>query len=318
MKAITIPEFGPAENLQLEERPVPQPKDGEVLIRVHAAGINRPDILQRFGKYPPPEGITDIPGLEVAGEITDSRCPQWKKEDKVIALLAGGGYAEYVTVPAGQCLPLPKTFSMAEGAALPETLFTVWYNLFVLGGLEKGKSALVHGGSSGIGTMAIRMAKALGAKIFITAGSEEKCAACRKLGADMAINYKEQDFVTALPEKVDVVLDMVGGNYVAKNLQCLKTEGRHVSIAFMNGPIAAIDIPLIMRKRLHLTGSTLRARDPVFKAELAQQIRETLWPHIESGAIKPVIFQKFPLANAAQAHKTLEQGLNKGKIILEV
>ncbi len=294
--------------LALCQRPVPVAKPGEVLIRVHAAGVNRPDLLQRLGKYPPPPGVTDIPGLEVAGEIVGTG-------EKVCALLAGGGYAEYAVAPADLCLPIPAGLSMAEAASLPETVFTVWNNVFVRGQLKPGETLLVHGGSSGIGTTAIQMAKAFGAKVVITAGSDEKCTACLNLGADQAINYKTEDFSTL--ENIDIVLDMVGGDYVPKNLKILGEGGRHVSIAAMNGSKAEIDIRTIMQKRLILTGSTLRPRPIVEKTALAEGIRKTVWPWIETGKFRPVIHAHFPLQAAQQAHETLESGSVTGKIILE-
>lgn len=319
MKVIEISTFGAAEVLKPSERPLPEPAAGEVLIKVHAAGVNRPDIVQRLGKYPPPPGITDIPGLEVAGEIAASNSEEWKEGDKVCALLAGGGYAEYAVAPAGQCLPVPDNLDMVQAAALPETIFTVWNNLFKRGGLQPGQTALVHGGASGIGTTAIQMVKAWGAKIIITAGTDDKCASCRGLGADAAINYKTQDFVAEIgKDQIDVVLDMVGGAYVPRNLEVLKTDGRHVSIAFLNGAKAEISIPLIMQKRLVMTGSTLRPRPVAEKQALRDEIREQIWPHVESGAIKPLIYKTFPLDQAAAAHKALESGDHVGKIVLKL
>lgn len=319
MKAIEIPVFGAADVLSLTERPQPEPQEGEVLIHVQAAGINRPDLLQRQGHYPPPSGVTDIPGLEVAGIVAKSYSPLWKEGDKVCTLLAGGGYAEYVAVPAGQCLPVPENLSMAEAAALPETVFTVWNNVFERGALQKGEVLLVHGGASGIGTTAIQMAKAHGAKVIITAGSDEKCKACLKLGADIAINYKTQDFAKELANQpVDVVLDMVGGDYVAKNLSLLAENGRHISIAFLHGAKAEIDIRTVMQKRLSLSGSTLRPRPAKEKEALCRSIREHIWPHVEKGTIKPVIFRTFPFTEAVKAHETLEKGDHIGKIVLQM
>lgn len=308
MKAIEIHGVGPSARLRLSDKAQPAPSKGEVLIRVHAAGVNRPDLLQRQGKYPPPPGITDIPGLEIAGEIVGTG-------EKVCALLAGGGYAEYAVVPAGQCLPLPANLTMAEGACLPETVFTVWNNVFLRGALKPGETLLVHGGSSGIGTTAIQMAKALGAKVIVTAGSDEKCAVCMGLGADKAINYKTHDFVKEAPS-VNVVLDMVGGDYVPRNLECLNTDGRHISIAFQNGPKTEIDLRVIMQKRIIMTGSTMRLRPVSEKAELARGIRETIWPLIEQGKIKPLIHTILPLADAQKAHDLLESGSVAGKIVL--
>lgn len=314
MQAVEIRE----NTLHPATRPRPAPADGEVLIAVAAAGVNRPDLLQRMGKYPPPPGVTDIPGLEVAGIVAESRHPAWKAGDKVCALLAGGGYAEYAAVPGGQCLPVPAGLPMAEAAALPETVFTVWNNVFVRGALQSGETLLVHGGASGIGTTAIMMAKAHGARVIVTAGSDDKCAACIALGADQAVNYKTHDFAAAIAGGVDVVLDMIGGDYVARNLPLLNDGGRHVSIAFQRGTKAEIDITLVMRKRLTLTGSTLRPRPAAEKAELAAGIRTHVWPLVESGVIRPAIHAAFPLAQAQAAHEALEKGDHFGKIILEI
>lgn len=297
-------------------RPRPVPADGEVLIRVAAAGVNRPDVLQRLGKYPPPPGVTDIPGLEVAGEIVDSNDPQWRAGDKVCALLAGGGYADYAVAPGGQCLPVPAGIEMAEAAALPETVFTVWNNVFVRGGLRAGETLLVHGGASGIGTTAIQMAAAHGARVVVTAGTDDKCASCLEIGADEAINYNSRDFADAITGGVDVVLDMVGGDYMAKNIALLNEEGRHVSIAFQRGVKAEIDITQVMRKRLTLTGSTLRPRPVAEKAALAAGIRAHVWPWVEAGLLRPVMHAAFPLAAADKAHQALEKGDHIGKIVL--
>lgn len=319
MKAIEIKSFGPPEGLQVGKRYRPVPMDGEVLIKVHAAGVNRPDILQRLGKYPPPPGISDIPGLEVAGEIAESKSADWKRGDKVCALLAGGGYAEYAVAPAGQCLPVPKGLDMVEAAALPETFFTVWNNVFVRGKLKEGEKILIHGGASGIGTTAIQMAKAFGAVVFVTAGTDEKCAACLRLGANAAINYKTSDFVALIGEnKVDLVLDMIGGAYIPRNMKVLALDGRHVSIAVQSGSKTEIEVPMMMQKRLILTGSTLRPRPVAEKAELARGLHEHVWPMIEAGKIKPVIFKTFPLDQAAQAHAALENGDHFGKIVLKL
>lgn len=308
MKAAHIHHPGGPEVIEIKEFYIPTPGPDEVLVRVHAAGVNRPDILQRIGKYPPPPGVTDIPGLEIAGEIVGTG-------EKVCALIAGGGYAEYATVPKGQYLHLPGDLSMIEAAALPETVFTVWNNVFVRGALKSGETLLVHGGSSGIGTTAIQMAKAHGARVIVTAGSDDKCAACIKLGADQAVNYKTHDFGEVLSD-IDVVLDMVGGNYVGKNLKVMRDGGRHVSIASMESARAEIDIRTIMQKRLILTGSTLRNRPIAEKAALAQGIRETVWPWIEAGKVKPAIFKTFPLEQVAHAHEALEKGDHVGKIVL--
>lgn len=310
MKAARILEPGGPEVIEIKEISTPVPGADEVLIRVHAAGVNRPDLLQRAGKYPPPPGITNTPGLEVAGEIVGTG-------EKVCALVAGGGYAEYAVVPKGQCLPIPAGLSMIEAAALPETVFTVWNNVFVRGQLKAGETLLIHGGASGIGTTAIQMAKAHGAKVIVTAGSGDKCAACIKLGADQAVNYKTQDFGEILSD-IDVVLDMVGGDYVPKNLKVLRDSGRHVSIASMNGSKTEIDIRTIMQKRLILTGSTLRNRSVAEKTELARGIRETVWPWIEAGKIKPAIYKTFSLAEVAKAHEALEKGDHVGKIVLTI
>ena len=275
------------ERLVLAERPVPKTKWGEVLVKVHAAGVNRPDILQRKGMYPPPEGVTDIPGLEIAGEIVKGEGLFGSgKGRKVCALVSGGGYAEYCAVPAKQCLPLPKGMDFVTAAGIPETYFTVWTNLFDRGQLKKGETVLVHGGASGIGTTAIQIAKAFGAKVFVTAGSDEKCKACKKLGASLAINYKTQDFVTevlkASKEGVDVVLDIIGGDYLPRNLNVLKPGGRHVSIAVQGGLMAQLDIIQVMRKRLILTGSTLRPRSLEDKAAIAKALFKNVWPLLNS------------------------------------
>lgn len=297
--------------LTMAQRPVPIAKSGEILIRVAAAGVNRPDLLQRIGKYPPPPGITDIPGLEIAGV-------DMATGNRVCALLAGGGYAEYAVAPIGQCLPIPPNMSMVEAAALPETVFTVWNNVFVRGALKPGETLLVHGGSSGIGTIAIQMAKTLGARVIITAGSDEKCATCLGLGADLAINYKKYDFVAEITREdgVDVILDMVGGDYVPRNLDCLKLDGRHVSIASLNGAKVNIDIRTIMQKRIVMTGSTLRPRPLHEKEMLARGIEEHIWPHIARGTIRPLVHATFPLAEAQKAHDLLESGDLAGKIVL--
>jgi NADPH:quinone reductase len=326
MYAITFTTPGGPEVLQWAERPTPEPAADEVLVKIAAAGINRADVLQRQGNYPPPEGASpDIPGMEIAGEITavGEHVKRWQKGDKVCALIAGGGYAEYAVVPEGQCLPVPKKFSLVEAAALPEGVITVWANLFEAGGLGPAQTALVHGGSSGIGTIAISMVKAYGAKIFVTAGSDEKCAACRKLGADFAINYNTDDFVAVIEREtksrgVDVVLDMVGGGYVVRNLSALTQSGRHVNIAVQGGRLATVDLWLIMRKRLVLTGSTLRHRAKEDKARLVRAVEEKVWPWIAEGKVKPLIYKTFPIKQAAEAHKVMESGSHIGKMVLEV
>lgn len=324
MHVIECRSAGGPDVLQWAERLLPKPAVGEVLIKVAAAGVNRADILQRQGNYPPPEGAGDILGMEVAGEIAalGTNVKRWKVGDKVCALLAGGGYAEFVTTPEDHCLPVPSGFTLTEASALPEAIVTVWANLFEAGGLQAGQTALVHGGSSGIGTIAIQMAKACGAKIIITAGSDEKCAACKKLGADLAINYQREDFTAAIKREikdcgVNVVLDMVGGDYVARNLAVLAPEGRHVSIAVQGGKNATIDIWQIMQKRLMLTGSTLRHRAPEEKARLVRAVEQKVWPWVAEGKIKPLIYKVYSIKNAADAHNMMESGAHIGKIVLE-
>lgn len=305
--------------LQPVERPVPRPEAGEVLIRVEAAGVNRPDVMQRLGLYPPPPGAPTVMGLEVAGTIVGGA----RDGERVCALVAGGGYAQYCAAPEGQCLPVPAGFSMVEAAALPETFFTVWTNLFQRGGAKAGDSVLVHGGTSGIGTTAILLGKAFGLTVIVTAGSPGKCARALEIGAAHAIDYKAQDFVAEVKRLtggagVAVVLDMVGGDYLPRNLACLAEEGRHVSIAAQRGATVEIAIWDVMRKRLALTGSTLRARSAEFKAVLAGEIRRHVWPHLESGRIRPVVHSTFPLADAAGAHRLMDSGEHVGKIVLEV
>ncbi len=323
MTAIEIAEPGGPEVLRPAERPMPTPKPREVLIRVVAAGVNRPDLLQRQGNYPPPPGASDIPGLEVAGQIAalGDGMDGWKIGDPVVALLAGGGYAEYAAAPVEQCLPVPAGLSMIEAAALPETIFTCWTNLVDGGKLKAGETVLIHGGASGIGTTGIQLAKALGARVFATAGTQEKCDACRNLGADLAIDYKTEDFVPAVKAAtggrgVDLVLDMVGGDYVRRNIDALAPAGRHVSIAAQRGAEATIPIFRIMQKRLLLTGSTLRARSPAEKGVIAAALLETVWPMIAAGVIKPLIHATFPLVMAADGHRALEAGDHIGKIVL--
>jgi putative PIG3 family NAD(P)H quinone oxidoreductase len=308
---------GGPEVLRPVERPVPRPGPGEVLIRVEAAGINRPDVMQRLGLYPPPPGAPTIPGLEVAGTIVGGG----RDGERVCALVAGGGYAQYCAAPEGQCLPVPAGFSMVEAAALPETFFTVWTNLFQRGGARAGDSVLVHGGTSGIGTTAILLGKVLGLTVIVTAGSASKCARALEIGAAHAIDYKAQDFAEEVKRitggaGVAVVLDMVGGDYVPRNLACLAEEGRHVSIAAQRGPRVEIPIWDVMRKRLTLTGSTLRARPAVFKAALAEELRREVWPHLEAGRIRPVVHSTFPLADAEGAHRLMDSGEHVGKIVL--
>jgi len=325
MTAIDIPSPGGPDALVPVTLPLPELKPGEALIRVAAAGINRPDTFQRQGNYPPPPGASPIPGLEVAGEVValGPEAAGVSPGDKVTALVSGGGYAEYCAAPAAQCLPVPKGLSMVEAAALPETFFTVWTNVFHRGGLKAGESLLVHGGSSGIGTAAIQLAKAAGASVFITAGSAEKCQACRDIGADLAINYREEDFVEAVKAAtdgrgVDMVLDMVGGDYVQRNLKALAEEGRHVSIAFLRGGKVELELRPLMVRRLTMTGSTLRPRSVAFKGVIAEELRREVWPRIEAGQIRPIIFKTFPLAEAAAAHALMESSDHIGKIVLTV
>jgi NADPH:quinone reductase len=310
--------------LAIIERPVPQPEPGEVLIRVAAAGINRPDVLQRRGMYPPPPGAPDVLGLEVSGEVmVAGEGAESLLGQKVCALVAGGGYAEYCVAPAGTCLTVPEVISMIEAAAMPETLFTVWVNLFERGFAADGDWVLVHGGTSGIGTMAIALGKLFGLKTIVTCGSDEKCARALELGAEAAINYRTQDFVEEVHRVtaragVNIVIDMVGGDYVPRNLACLAEEGRHVSIAVQRGASAEIQIFDIMRRRLTLTGSTLRPRSVEFKTMVADEIARTVWPYVEGGRLRPVIDATFPLAQADAAHARMEAGNHVGKIVLEV
>lgn len=325
MIAIDPDGAGGPEILVPVERPVPEPGAGEYLIEVAAAGINRPDIVQRRGFYPPPPGAPSIPGLEVAGTIVaaGAGADAARIGERVCALLAGGGYAQYCAAPAGQCLPAPSPLSMVEAAALPETFFTVWTNLFQRGGATRGDAVLVHGGTSGIGTTAILLGKLFGLEILVTAGSDEKCARAIAIGAAHAINYRTEKFedrVKAITggRGVAVVLDMIGGDYVARNLSCLAEEGRHVSIAVQRGASAEIPVAEVMMRRLTLTGSTLRARPAAFKAALAAELRDKVWPHLETGKIKPVIDSVFPLEKAADAHRRMESGEHVGKIVLEV
>ncbi len=323
MTAIEIAEPGGPEVLKPGRRPVPRPAPGEVLIRVAAAGVNRPDVLQRKGAYPPPPGASDIPGLELAGEVVGlgAGVETWQAGDKLCALVAGGGYAEYAVAPAAQCLPQPQGLTPLEAAALPETCFTVWSNVFDRGGLKAGERFLVHGGSSGIGTAAIQLARAFGARVFATAGSAEKCRVCEELGAERAIDYREEDFVAVVKEAAggcDLILDMVGGAYIARDVDLLSPDGRLVFIAFLGGPKAELDFLPVMVKRLTLTGSTLRARDVAFKAAIAASLQARVWPLIEAGQVRPVIHRSFPLAEAAQAHALMESSQHIGKIVLTV
>lgn len=326
MRAIEIREAGEPEVLVPASRPVPAPEAGEVLIRVAAAGVNRPDVAQRKGVYPPPPGASDIPGLEVAGEIValGPDVADWQVGDRVCALVAGGGYAEYVAAPAPQVLPVPAGLSMVQAAGLPETFFTVWSNIFDRARFAEGESVLIHGGSSGIGTTAIQLCKALGASaIYTTVGSAAKAEFCEELGATKAINYKDESFdeeVKALTDKagVDVILDMVGGDYLPRNIACLKPDGRIVQIALMGGAKAEINLGRVMMNRLTITGSTLRARSVAFKGEIARALRTKVWPLLESGAVAPVIHQTFPLKEASKAHEMMETSNHIGKIILDL
>jgi NADPH2:quinone reductase len=325
MRAIEITQPGGPGVLAPCERPIPLLKPGEVLIRVLAAGVNRPDVFQRLGQYPVPPGASDLPGLEVAGEIVDGDlgASGFKKGDLVCALVQGGGYAEYCAAPLDQCLPVPKGLTPLEAAALPETFFTVWSNVFQRAALAEGESLLVQGGSSGIGTTAIHLATALGHRVFATAGSADKCRACEDLGAERAIDYKTEDFAAVVKELtngkgVDVVLDMVGGDYVAREISCLADDGRIVVIALLGGAKANVDLGQVLRRRLTITGSTLRPRPVAFKAQIARELRERVWPLLEAGRIKPVIYQTFPLEAAADAHTLMESSAHVGKIMLNV
>jgi len=325
MKYIELKQPGDAENLHLAETAVPQPGPGELLIEVAAAGVNRPDIFQRKGLYPPPPGASPILGLEVAGRVAafGADVSGWQVGDPVCALTPGGGYAEFCLAPAGQCLPIPAGLSPLEAAALPETLFTVWANLFERGRLAPGESVLIHGGTSGIGTTAIQLAKAFGATVYTTARTAEKCAACIALGADVAIPYTEQDFAAVIAEKtgrrgVDVILDMVGGDYLARDIASLAVDGRLVLIAFLGGATTTLDFTTVMTRRLTITGSTLRPLPLAAKARLAAALREQVWPRIAAGQLRPQIYRSFPLAEAAVAHRLMEQGEHIGKIMLTV
>ena len=325
MIAIEISRPGDPAVLVPVERPMPTPADGEVLVKVAAAGVNRPDVFQRLGRYPPPPGASDIPGLEIAGTIerVGGLVGTFRTGDAVCALVAGGGYAEYCVAPAPQCLAVPEGIDMIAAAAIPETFFTVWTNVFERGRLATGESLLVHGGSSGIGTTAIQLARARGARVFATAGSSDKCAACERLGAERAINYRTEDFVAvvkaATAERgVDVVLDMVGADYFARNLDVLAPEGRLVEIATLSGARAEVNIQTIMQRRLTLTGSTLRARTVEDKGRIAAAVHASVWPLVETGTVKPIVFKTFPLREAAAAHALMESSTHIGKIVLTV
>lgn len=326
MNCIIISQPGAPEVLQLAERPTPQPQNGEVLIRVMAAGVNRPDVAQRKGSYPPPPGAPrDIPGLEIAGVIAElgPGCTRFQVGDRVCALVIGGGYAEFCTAPEGQCLPIPGELLFTDAASLPETFFTVWSNVYDRAKLQPGETLLVHGGSSGIGITAIQMGKATNNPVYVTAGSDEKCRFCEALGATKAINYKTDDFKTAIAnltdgKGVDVILDMIGGDYTQRNIQSLADEGRLVMINMMNGKDVALDLSTVMRKRLYITGSMLRSRDTAFKAAIAGNLEKYIWPMIAAGVIRPVVYQVFPLADAAGAHQLMESSEHMGKIVLKV
>ena len=323
MTAIAIRAPGGPDVLVPRRFPLPRPGEGEVLVKVAAAGVNRPDVMQRLGLYPPPKGATDIPGLEIAGEVAvlGAGARRWKLGDKVMALVVGGGYAEYCPAHESHCLPVPRGLSMVEAAAIPETFFTVWHNVFERGRLKAGETLLVHGGSSGIGTTAIQLAKAFGARVITTAGSEEKCEACRRLGADVAVNYKTEDFVAATKaatggKGAEVVLDMIGGDYIERNYEAAAVEGRVVQIAFQGSPKATVDFRRIMLKRLTHTGSTLRARSIADKGAIARAVEAQVVPLLAAGKVKPLIDSTFPLAEAAAAHARMEASAHIGKIVL--
>ena len=323
MQAVAISEPGGPEVLKIEERPVPIPGDGEILVAVAAAGVNRPDVMQRKGQYPPPPGAPDVPGLEISGIVarTGSGVTHFKEGDEIVALVPGGGYAEFCTADESTALPLPEPLTLVEGGGIPETTFTVWHNVFERGGLRPGEWLLVHGGTSGIGTTAIQLAKAFGAFVVATAGSDEKCAAAKRLGADVAVNYKAANFVEAVNEATrghgaDVILDMVGGDYLGRNLDAVAEEGRIVQISTLAGPKTSIDLRRVMMKRVTLTGSTLRNRPVAFKAEIARALRESVWPIIKEGRYKPVIDRLFPLQQVVEAHRRIDGGEHIGKIIL--
>jgi NADPH2:quinone reductase len=325
VRVVEIAEFGPPEGLRIAERPVPRPGPGEVLIKVVAAGVNRPDVVQRYGKYPPPPGAPDILGLEVSGHIVErgEGVVQWKDGDAVCALVSGGGYAEYCVAPQVQCLRPPATLSLIEAAALPETFFTVWTNVFERGNLQPHESILIHGGTSGIGTTAIQLARESGARVFATAGTDAKCRVCESLGAERAVNYRTTDWVAAFKEAtqgrgVDLILDIVGGDYVPRNLELLAMDGRLVQIAFLKTSRVELDLMQVMRRRLTITGSLLRPRTPEEKGRIARAVEEKVWPLIEAGRVKPIIHAQFPLERAAEAHRLMESSEHVGKILLVV
>jgi putative PIG3 family NAD(P)H quinone oxidoreductase len=325
MRVVEISQFGGPDMLRLAHRSTPVPGPGEVLIKVVAAGVNRPDVIQRYGKYPPPPGASDIPGLEVSGHIAGKGdgVVQWHEGDAICALLTGGGYAEYCVAPQSQCLRLPSRLTLVEAAAVPETFFTVWTNVFERGRLQRGETMLVHGGTSGIGTTAIQLGRAFGARVFATAGSEAKAAACQALGAELAVDYRTTDWVQAVKQAtagrgVDLVLDIVGGDYVARNLEVLAMDGRLVQIAFLKSSKVELDLMPVMRRRLTITGSTLRPRSPEEKGAIARELAAHVWPLFEAGTIKPIIHAQFPLERAADAHRLMEDSQHIGKIVLIV
>ncbi len=322
MRAVEISQPGGPDVLKLTERPIPTAEAGQVVLKVAYAGVNRPDALQRAGAYDPPPGASDLPGLEASGEVVavGSGVEGLSLGDKVCALLPGGGYAEYVATPAAHCLPVPDGMDMKQAACLPETFFTVWSNVFTRGGVKAGERFLVHGGSSGIGTTAIQLANAFGARVFATAGSAEKCEACLKLGAEKAINYRDEDFVGVMRAEggANLILDMVGGDYIPRNVKALAEDGRLVQIAFLQGPVAELNFALMMVKRLTLTGSTLRPQSDLAKARIAQDLREAVWPLLAAGKVAPVMDSEFPLAEAAAAHAHMESSQHIGKIVLNV
>ena len=322
MKAVEITKAGGPDVLQLTERPMPHAKYGEVVIKVAYAGVNRPDALQRAGLYNPPATASDLPGLEASGEIAaiGAGVTHLAIGDQVCALLPGGGYAEFAATPAAHCLPVPAGLSLKQAACLPETFFTVWSNVFMCGGLRAGERFLVHGGSSGIGTTAIQLARAFGARVFTTAGSDEKCAACLDLGAEQALNYHDADFVDIMRDAggADLILDMVGGSYMQRNISALADDGRLVQIAFLQGPKAELNMMQIMTRRLTITGSTLRPQSDLAKARIAEQLLENVWPRLAAGSVAPVMDQEFALADAAQAHRRMESSAHIGKIVLKV
>lgn len=325
MKFIDTPSFGTPDVMQVAEGERPSIQENEVLVKVAAAGVNRPDVIQRQGNYPAPKDASPILGLEVAGEVIEvgAAVTTLKEGDKICALTNGGGYAEYASVPESQCLPIPEGYSMIEAAALPETFFTVWTNVFDRGQLKAGESFLIHGGTSGIGTTAIQLSKAMGAKVYATAGSDEKCKACEELGADLAVNYKEHDFLPTIKDHnngkgIDVILDMVGGDYIQKNLFLAATEGRIINIAYLQGPVNKVNFLPVMLKRLTVTGSTLRPQSLEAKAAIAQNLKEKVWPLLENKTIKPVIAKTFPLEEVVEAHTLMESNAHIGKIILDL